>query len=286
MLSLMEHNIELNGLGSKAKPMILNWYVVLHFPARCISEPVTFVSSTMLLCSQSPPWGIVDSRSFVVRSMSWITAFDVDFCSTANFPSGRTLKHFCPTIDNRRNLKIFETNSTPYLSFLSYTRFLCELYPFLVSKPLNTACLGCFGVTQLLVHIFRRDLSANAGGLFPSPLPAILFRGEPLSKEVIDFKPSVVLAADCVYFEPAFPLLLTTLASLLELNPSAIIYFCFKKRRRADMQFLAKAMKKFRVTELMDEDREVFRRESIFLYAITSKGTSRSPGDGDQQHKA
>ncbi len=109
-----------------------------------------------------------------------------------------------------------------------------------------------------------------------------LFRGEPLSKEVIDFKPSVVLAADCVYFEPAFPLLLTTLASLLELNPSATIYFCFKKRRRADMQFLAKAMKKFRVTELVDEDREVFRRESIFLYAITSKGASSSPGAGAQ----
>lgn len=67
MLSLMEHNIELNGLGSKAKPMILNWYVVLHFFARCISEPVPFVSSKML-CSQSPPWGIVETFSFLCRT--------------------------------------------------------------------------------------------------------------------------------------------------------------------------------------------------------------------------
>lgn len=93
-------------------------------------------------------------------------------------------------------------------------------------------------------------------------------RGEPLPQDIAVFKPDVILAADCVYFEPAFPLLLATLSDLLKLCPSATIYFCFKKRRRADMQFLKKAQKLFRVTEVPDEDRPVFSREGLFLYTF------------------
>ncbi|KAF6845197.1 hypothetical protein CMUS01_00297 [Colletotrichum musicola] len=101
--------------------------------------------------------------------------------------------------------------------------------------------------------------------------PMILNWGEPLPQEVVDFKPNVILAADCVYFEPAFPLLLETLSNLLTLEPDATIYFCFKKRRRADMQFLKKAQKAFQVTEIVDEDRPVFGREGLFLYTFASK---------------
>ncbi|KAF6818462.1 hypothetical protein CSOJ01_01842 [Colletotrichum sojae] len=101
--------------------------------------------------------------------------------------------------------------------------------------------------------------------------PMILNWGEPLPQEVVDFKPNVILAADCVYFEPAFPLLLETLSNLLTLEPDATIYFCFKKRRRADMQFLKKAQKAFQVTEIVDEDRPVFSREGLFLYTFASK---------------
>ena len=84
-------------------------------------------------------------------------------------------------------------------------------------------------------------------------------------------RPDTILAADCVYFEPAFPLLLQTLRDLLSLYPAATIYFCFKKRRRADMRFLAKAKKMFRVTEAYDEERPIFRREGLFLYTITAR---------------
>lgn len=97
------------------------------------------------------------------------------------------------------------------------------------------------------------------------------YRGEPLGADVVSFKPDVILAADCVYFEPAFPLLLATLSDLLVLCPTATIYFCFKKRRRADMQFLKKAQKAFRTVELVDQDRDVFSRENIFLYSFRSK---------------
>ncbi|KAK8120533.1 hypothetical protein PG999_004653, partial [Apiospora kogelbergensis] len=101
--------------------------------------------------------------------------------------------------------------------------------------------------------------------------PAVLNWGEPLGADVVSFKPDVILAADCVYFEPAFPLLLATLSDLLVLCPTATIYFCFKKRRRADMQFLKKAQKAFRTVELVDQDRDVFSRENIFLYSFRSK---------------
>lgn len=97
-------------------------------------------------------------------------------------------------------------------------------------------------------------------------------RGEALPAEIIRAKPDVILAADCVYFEPAFPLLLRTLGDLLALCPSATVYFCFKKRRRADMQFLKSAKKAFTVTEMADdEDRPVFSREGLYLYTFTNK---------------
>ena len=81
----------------------------------------------------------------------------------------------------------------------------------------------------------------------------------------------MILAADCVYFEPAFPLLLTTLEELLELCKDAVIYFCFKKRRRADMQFIKNARKKFVVEEIDDQDRGTFSREGLFLYTFKRK---------------
>jgi protein N-lysine methyltransferase METTL21A len=96
-------------------------------------------------------------------------------------------------------------------------------------------------------------------------------RGESLSQEIVDFQPTVILAADCVYFEPAFPLLLQTLGDLMDLSPSVVIYFCFKKRRRADMQFMKAAKKAFCVTEIEDVDRPRFTREGLFLFTFTRR---------------
>jgi len=97
-------------------------------------------------------------------------------------------------------------------------------------------------------------------------------------------KPDVILAADCVYFEPAFPLLLNTLERLLKLNTSATIYFCFQKRRRADMGFLAKARKMFVVSEVFDEDKPVFSKRGRFLFTFKSKnkrsGQETTPNTG------
>jgi hypothetical protein len=85
--------------------------------------------------------------------------------------------------------------------------------------------------------------------------------------ERIPRHPDIVLAADCVYFEPAFPLLLQTLQDLI--GPHTVCYFCFKRRRRADLHFLKAVKKMFAVEDVVDdEDRSTYARENIFLYDV------------------
>jgi len=86
--------------------------------------------------------------------------------------------------------------------------------------------------------------------------------GEPVPPN-LPAHPDIVLAADCVYFEPAFPLLQKTLQDLIGAN--TVCYFCFKRRRRADMHFVKVIKKIFTVTEVDDPDKEVYSRENIFL---------------------
>ena len=78
-------------------------------------------------------------------------------------------------------------------------------------------------------------------------------------------RPDVILAADCVYFEPAFPLLLKTLEELMGASDDGhegrnpVCWFSMKKRRKADMRFVRTLRKAFVVREvdLADEpDRE------------------------------
>ena len=64
-------------------------------------------------------------------------------------------------------------------------------------------------------------------------------RGEPVPADIP--KPDLILAADCVYFEPAFPLLVQTLAELVPRSETSDgqsrrddpeVLFCYKKRRK------------------------------------------------------
>jgi len=54
-------------------------------------------------------------------------------------------------------------------------------------------------------------------------------RAAPISDNLA--KPDIVLAADCVYFEPAFPLLHETLLRLTG-NGNVEVYMAYKKRRK------------------------------------------------------
>ena len=52
-------------------------------------------------------------------------------------------------------------------------------------------------------------------------------------------RPDLILAADCVYFEPAFPLLVQTLSELSDSTTE--ILFSYKKRRKVgfiDLHFI------------------------------------------------
>ena len=67
--------------------------------------------------------------------------------------------------------------------------------------------------------------------LIPSALLLTFsYRGEPVPLHIP--QPDLILAADCVYFEPAFPLLVRTLAELVPDNKTEVL-FCYKKRRKA-----------------------------------------------------
>ncbi|KJA24587.1 hypothetical protein HYPSUDRAFT_136012 [Hypholoma sublateritium FD-334 SS-4] len=80
-------------------------------------------------------------------------------------------------------------------------------------------------------------------------------------------QPDIVLAADCVYFEPAFPLLVQTLNDLA--SPSTEILFCYKKRRHADKRFFGMLKKKFMWKEVMDDpNRKIYNREAITLVQL------------------
>lgn len=77
-------------------------------------------------------------------------------------------------------------------------------------------------------------------------------------------QPDILLAADCVYFEPAFPLLLQTMQELM--RPETVCYFCFKKRRSADMRFVKMVRKIFEVRAVQDDpDGKVWGREGVHL---------------------
>lgn len=97
----------------------------------------------------------------------------------------------------------------------------------------------------------------------PDIIPQLLEAKEP------QWHPDVILAADCVYFEPAFPLLLQTLTDLL--GPETVCYFCFRKRRKADWRFIKQMQKRFNAKSVSYRGREEDQRESIYLFEVRRK---------------
>ncbi|KAH8693111.1 putative methyltransferase-domain-containing protein, partial [Talaromyces proteolyticus] len=98
---------------------------------------------------------------------------------------------------------------------------------------------------------------------------AVLDWASPPSTDLPQY-PAVVLAADCVYFEPAFPLLISTLERLL--GPESVCYFSFKRRRRADVRCIKAIKKKFAVVEIHQYPGcHDYSRENLFLYQIQAR---------------
>jgi hypothetical protein len=98
--------------------------------------------------------------------------------------------------------------------------------------------------------------------------PSVYDWGQP-TPTALPAHPDVILAADCCYFEPAFPLLLRTLQDLI--GERTVCYFACVKRRKADAQFMKAARKVFEV-EAVDDDPyvEEYRGKNVFLWVILS----------------
>ena len=94
--------------------------------------------------------------------------------------------------------------------------------------------------------------------------PSVLNWGENVPPH-IPVAPDVILAADCVYFEHSFPLLLDTMHRLM--GPETVCYFCQVKRRKADMRFMKKCEKQFAVRRCVDDERvmQQWQRQGIFM---------------------
>ncbi|KAL5366425.1 putative methyltransferase-domain-containing protein [Aspergillus floccosus] len=131
-------------------------------------------------------------------------------------------------------------------------------------------------ITDQIPMLSLMETNIELNGLASSVKASVLNWGEPLPSD-IPTHPSIILAADCVYFEPAFPLLIETLKELM--GPDSVCYFCFKKRRRADIRFMKMAKKAFDIEEIRDDpDAETYSRENIFLYTFRLKQRKGTEG--------
>jgi len=124
-----------------------------------------------------------------------------------------------------------------------------------------------------MVDIMAANINLNSVGT--KVVACELDWGEPVSEVLAS--PDIVLAADCVYFEPAFPLLQSTLRRLTE-GRNVEVYMAYKKRRKADKRFFTGVRKDFDIAEVLDDiDQEMYRMNSVYLYRLTRKQNQPQP---------
>ena len=102
---------------------------------------------------------------------------------------------------------------------------------------------------DILLPLQSHNITLNALSS-ESIISTALSWGSPVSTSLplSQSQPDIILAADCVYYEPAFPLLLDTMRALMGVE--TICWFCMKKRRRADGMFVKELRKSFDVREV------------------------------------
>lgn len=112
-----------------------------------------------------------------------------------------------------------------------------------------------------MLSLMQRNTELNS--LQDIVKPSIYDWGEPTPTD-LPSHPEIILAADCIYFEPAFPLLLQTLQDLI--GERTVCYFCSVKRRKADVHFMKAAKKLFDVSVVADDPfEEDHRRDNSSL---------------------
>ncbi|KAF8592477.1 hypothetical protein K439DRAFT_1378610 [Ramaria rubella] len=123
-----------------------------------------------------------------------------------------------------------------------------------------------------LLDLMHMNVSLNG---LSSSVDVLQLDWGPQLPSTVPLEPDLVLAADCVYFEPAFDLLVSTLCALAT-SPRTEILFCYKKRRKADKRFFTLLKKEFTWVVVADDPRsQEYVREGIFLYRLVKKKTPR-----------
>lgn len=118
-----------------------------------------------------------------------------------------------------------------------------------------------------LVPLMNRNIELN--GLGKTVKAETLSWGEELpeyAKEGVD----VVLAADCVYLESAFPLLEKTLVDLT--NKDTLVLMSYRKRRKADVRFFKKIRKHFDIVPVTNfPEYAVYLKQQVHLFQLQRK---------------
>lgn len=126
---------------------------------------------------------------------------------------------------------------------------LTETTPSLaVAKGCNPKATLHLTDQAVMLSLMQRNTALN--GLESSVAPSVYDWGQP-TPTGLPAQPDVILAADCIYFEPAFPLLLSTLQDLI--GERTVCYFACVKRRKADAQFM-KAARKVLDVQVVEDD--------------------------------
>ncbi|MCJ1389245.1 hypothetical protein MMC18_002101 [Xylographa bjoerkii] len=212
-----------------------------------------------------------------------------DGCGGQLWPAGMVLaRYLLERKEELRGKVILELGAGGGLVGLAIALALSQSpQPANTSKPANPPVL----ITDLpiLLPLQASNIALNAipaSTILSVPLPW----GSPLPVDLpAAYRcPDIILAADCVYYEPAFPLLLETLGELLEQSEAwknsdspeaeesrgSVCYFCMKKRRKADMRFVASLKRAFEVVEL--EKGVVDGEKGVFLYEVRRKKSNVS----------
>ncbi|KAH8106076.1 putative methyltransferase-domain-containing protein [Cristinia sonorae] len=135
-----------------------------------------------------------------------------------------------------------------WIAFITTGEIICKHH-----RPLLDIMLRNVALNHLVDRVCVKEL--NWGDALPHDMPNF----------------DLILAADCVYFEPAFPLLVKTLVDLTSRHHPEIL-FCYKKRRKADKRFFNLLKKEFVWSDVTDDpNREVYSRESISLLKLVRK---------------
>lgn len=122
-----------------------------------------------------------------------------------------------------------------------------------------------------LVRLMEGNVELN--GLASVVSAEKLWWGEPLKYEfgpdAISNKTDLVLAADCVYLETAFPLLEKTLLDLTEGETPPVVLMSYRKRRKADRIFFKAIRKNFKVVPITSFDRcDDFLKQRTHLFQL------------------